>query len=490
MSSPSQDPSKKKKEKPANLVIPPPKPKLSKAERRALQEQQRAAKADPQAPRPQLTAATASPRSQLSSQDTNVSTATETASTTAGSIAQAAHHSSDPLFQQQHQQQQQTTVSLFSHLPSYRDPSTVFRQVGPTLQLSSRVTASDTTTSNLHPAVLQLGYEYATHRIRGGNARCRAMLHCFQIILQDFCPSNNANDNDIRTLLDHNLLKPAFSFWTHSCRPHSVSMGNAFTFLKHAVASLERTMEYPQMLEILLETLQAYERERIDYADVGIAEWVVPVLSKRPEVLLTFGQSEAVATVLLQLAKKQKEDGSSESVRVIIVDSRPHLSGKQLLHKLRRENMQCTYILLNALSYVIQDVTKILVGASALMSDGSILGPVGTGCVALTAHMHNIPFLVCCETYKISNKLYLESITHNELGNPNALTVERGEEKKGDDSPASSPSPTLKRLHLTYDLTPAAFVSGIVTELGIVPATSVAVLLREMNPQDSRKYDE
>jgi translation initiation factor eIF-2B subunit delta len=152
--------------------------------------------------------------------------------------------------------------------------------------------------------------------------------------------------------------------------------------------------------------------------------------------------------------------------------------------------MQCTYILLNALSYVIQDVTKILVGASALMSDGSILGPVGTGCVALTAHMHNIPFLVCCETYKISNKLYLESITHNELGNPNALTVERGEEKKGDDSPASSPSPTLKRLHLTYDLTPAAFVSGIVTELGIVPATSVAVLLREMNPQDSRKYDE
>ena len=33
-----------KKEKPTNLVIPPKKPKLSKAERRALQEQQRAAK--------------------------------------------------------------------------------------------------------------------------------------------------------------------------------------------------------------------------------------------------------------------------------------------------------------------------------------------------------------------------------------------------------------------------------------------------------------
>ena len=38
--------SKKEKKKPTNIVIPPKKPKLSKAERRALQEAQRAAKAE------------------------------------------------------------------------------------------------------------------------------------------------------------------------------------------------------------------------------------------------------------------------------------------------------------------------------------------------------------------------------------------------------------------------------------------------------------
>lgn len=36
-----------------------------------------------------------------------------------------------------------------------------------------------------------------------------------------------------------------------------------------------------------------------------------------------------------------------------------------------------------------------------------------------------------------------------------------------------------------YDVTPSDFVSGIVTELGILPPTSVAVLLREMSPQDN-----
>ena len=44
---------------------------------------------------------------------------------------------------------------------------------------------------------------------------------------------------------------------------------------------------------------------------------------------------------------------------------------------------------------------------------------------------------------------------------------------------------SLRLLNLLYDLTPSEFVSGIVTEMGILPPTSVAVLLREMNPQDN-----
>jgi len=41
----------------------------------------------------------------------------------------------------------------------------------------------------------------------------------------------------------------------------------------------------------------------------------------------------------------------------------------------------------------------------------------------------------------------------------------------------------MKLLNLLYDLTPSSLVSGIVTEFGIVPPSSVAVLLREMYPQ-------
>mmetsp|Transcript_16806 Transcript_16806/g.19359 ORF Transcript_16806/g.19359 Transcript_16806/m.19359 type:complete len:120 (-) Transcript_16806:247-606(-) len=113
-----------------------------------------------------------------------------------------------------------------------------------------------------------------------------------------------------------------------------------------------------------------------------------------------------------------------------------------------------------------KDITKVFLGAEALMSNGSVFGPVGTACVALAAQ--SVPVLVCGETYKISNRVQLESFTNNELGNP--ANVMKG--PLGDN---------LRLIALTYDITPASFVSGIITEMGLLPPTSVAVLSMEMN---------
>lgn len=115
------------------------------------------------------------------------------------------------------------------------------------------------------------------------------------------------------------------------------------------------------------------------------------------------------------------------------------------------------------------------------MSDGSILGRVGTASIAMMAMSLKVPVLVCCETYKISSRVQLESITGNELGDPEGLTAPSTSLKKWkEENPGN-----LRLLNLLYDLTPNEFVSGIVTEMGILPPTSVAVLLREMNPENS-----
>lgn len=85
---------------------------------------------------------------------------------------------------------------------------------------------------------------------------------------------------------------------------------------------------------------------------------------------------------------------------------------------------------------------------------------------------------MCAETYKISNRVQLESINSNEILNNN---------NENNENDGNSESNKVKVLNLLFDLTPASFVSGIVTEFGIVPPSSVAVLLREMNPQEIKK---
>jgi translation initiation factor eIF-2B subunit delta len=134
-----------------------------------------------------------------------------------------------------------------------------------------------------------------------------------------------------------------------------------------------------------------------------------------------------------------------------------------------------------------KEVTKVFLGAAALMSDGSVQNRVGTLGLALMAHSCNVPVLVCCETYKISNRVQLESFTGNELSNPDvgvAFTDANTTANSSSSLRQWRTTPNLKLLNIMYDLTPSEFVSGIVTEMGILPPTSVAVILREMNPQD------
>lgn len=64
--------------------------------------------------------------------------------------------------------------------------------------------------------------------------------------------------------------------------------------------------------------------------------------------------------------------------RVIIADARPQLEGRKLLQRLVAANIECSYVLLNAVSYLISSVTKVILGAASLFSNGTVLSRVGS----------------------------------------------------------------------------------------------------------------
>jgi len=463
---------KKEKKQRTDVVVPPKKPKLSKAERRALQEAQRAAKAAGGGKPSGKGAKGDRSEAQASSSDGSRKAPRKPEESkiegSADNMKDSAASSDDK------------EVSLFSHLPKPKDVDT-YLVPSP---------ANNTPTKNsIHPAIQTLGHLYQTHAIVGGNARCRAMLQAFALLLQTYTPPETSRD--FRHDLDHSLLKPAFQYWTTQCRPHSVSMGNAFSFLKLAVANLSRDLAWNAARDHLLESIEAYVTERIEFAGKAISRHAGSKIAPNGDVVLVYGKSEVINRLLLDAALVDKK-----TFRVIVVDSRPMLEGRDTLEILSRAGIPCTYVLLNALSYLMRDVTKVFLGGAALMSNGSVLSRIGTACVALLANSNRIPLLVACETYKICSRVQLESITSNELGDaeevactdcartaPSNRWRETPVEEEKDILSDWKDQPNLKLLNLMYDLTPPDYVTGIVTEVGILPPSSVAVLLREMSPE-------
>ena len=124
---------------------------------------------------------------------------------------------------------------------------------------------------------------------------------------------------------------------------------------------------------------------------------------------------------------------------------------------------------------------------------------VGTSQVALVAKSHNVPVLVCCESYKFSDKPRTDSFVYNELGkqfifswnqfdwsfhvtfftgDPDDL-VDTGLKVNPLEDWRDLNSLTL--LNLSYDVTPANLVDAIISEISVIPGTSVPVVLRLKN---------
>lgn len=81
------------------------------------------------------------------------------------------------------------------------------------------------------------------------------------------------------------------------------------------------------------------------------------------------------------------------------------------------EGIKCTYTFIHALGFALKEVSKVFLGAHAFMSNGALYSRVGTAMVAMMAKEKNIPVIVCCETYKFTDKVQLDSFVMNEQGN-------------------------------------------------------------------------
>ncbi|KAL1824730.1 hypothetical protein ACET3Z_011508 [Daucus carota] len=346
-------------------------------------------------------------------------------------------------------------VEFFLHLPQYERGSQL-------PDLETKFFQSD----HIHPAVYKVGLQYLAGDITGGNARCIAMLQAFQKAIEDYCaPSEKTINRDLIAKIN------GYISFLIECRPLSISMGNAIRFLKAHITRLPSDISESEAKASISSDIDRFITEKIVLADKIIVGHAVAKV-REGDVLLTYGSSSVVEMILL----RAHELGTG--FRVVVVDSRPKLEGQALVRRLVQKGVNCTYTHINAISYIMHEITRVFLGAASVLSNGTVYSRVGTACVAMVAHEFRVPVMICCEAYKFHERVQLDSICCNELGDPGAISKVPGELdiRYNDDSVKKD---NLQLLNLLYDATPSDYVSVIITDYGMIPATSVPVIIRE-----------
>lgn len=400
-----------------------------------------------------------------------------------------------------------------------------------------RYASSPTVSHIVHPAILTLSLHFSNHKIVGSTARLREMLNVFKVVIGDYqTPENTTLTRHLTGHLSHQIE------YLKSSRPLSTSMGNAIRWLKQEISHISIDTPEQEAKEMLCNQITEFIREKIDLSDQLIIESASQHITNGCTVL-TFGHSEVLLKLFQHCVLAQ-----DKTFNLVIVDSRPLFEGKKLLKSLvdtsvaeqthsdsesvvsliRRtapappitKNMiKVNYVLINLLSStILEDVDIAFLGAHAMLSNGHLYSRVGTAMIAMMCHRRSIPVLTCCESIKFSDRVQLDSVTTNELADPDDLVaygegktkhVRRSlaleefiklkeDEKKqaapgktqGNDKKEESSEPTeplkewrrilsLNILNIMYDLTPPTYINKVVTELGSLPPSSVPVILRE-----------
>lgn len=233
-------------------------------------------------------------------------------------------------------------------------------------------------------------------------------------------------------------------------RPTAVSLWNGV----HATIKGLDSCETVDDIRALVTT----NAERFNQASLDAVRTIGEIGAKRiqdGDVILTHCNSSAALSVIKTAFRQGKK------FRVYATESRPWRQGILTVNDLAKEGVDITLIIDSAVRSVMKSVTKVFVGADTITSHGSLVNKIGTSQLALAANEARVQFYVCSETYKFSpmtlfgDMVTIEERDHDEVAKRDIL------------------DPAVKIFNPVFDSTPAKYIDGIITEVGLISPGSV-----------------
>jgi len=165
-------------------------------------------------------------------------------------------------------------------------------------------------------------------------------------------------------------------------------------------------------------------------------------------------------------------------LHIWVDETRPRNQGANLTsYELNEEEISNTIIADNTGGILMQrgEVDMCIVGTDRTLSTGDVCNKIGTYLKALAAHDNNVPFYVALPSSTIDWDIKNFKDIPIEERNPEELSHIEGLDKDNDLKKVLIYPKKSKALNLAFDVTPAKYVTGLITEKGICEASSEAL---------------
>lgn len=198
--------------------------------------------------------------------------------------------------------------------------------------------------------------------------------------------------------------------------------------------------------------------------------------------ILTHCNAGALATAgygtALGVLRTAREQG--KKLHVYVDETRPVLQGARLTAwELKKEKIPATLITDSMAGFLMQHgrIDKIIVGADRIAANGDTANKIGTYSLAVLAYVHKIPFYVAAPLSTIDASLKTGGAIPIEERSGKEVTQWR----KVQTAPAG-----MKVYNPAFDITPAKYISAIITEKRILVKPYLQSIRRLLKGQSAR----
>ncbi|CAD6197897.1 unnamed protein product [Caenorhabditis auriculariae] len=306
--------------------------------------------------------------------------------------------------------------------------------------------------AHIHPAFLTISARCERELVDDLEQLCKEFIGAFREYLQEWAAARLREGSDPKTV-GHDLdlaIRPQLAHLTQFGRwPLPYALGNIVRQLKKEILKMDgsRTSFFngekdPTMaqIQVLDEWLEDTSRTNFNLAYDAIALHLNPKI-KNVHSVMTYDWCPVVNHVLLASLNSYPKLG------VCIVDSELNGRGIRHVNSLIENGYRCQYTDLKSVGYAISKSSMVVLGCSAVLSNGCVAATKGALQIALAAKAFNVPLLVASQTFKFVDKV--QSYARTALLSRDAV-----------------------------ELIPSMLVTAIVTDIRILPPSAAPAVLK------------